>query len=143
MTDDDDAPCTDCGDTGITYQTERVCSCHAGMALRPRTPAPVSGDMRELYAKTIFEADPQIQSLKKDGVPINLTWERAKSEGWAAVEWAYAQIDALTPHIAAEIAAAVAKERAGMRGPVTEYKRGYGPGDGDSAIERNEHGAKP
>ena len=30
---DDDAPCTDCGDTGITYQTERVCSCLAGLAI--------------------------------------------------------------------------------------------------------------
>jgi len=29
----DDAPCTDCGDTGITYQTERVCSCLAGLAI--------------------------------------------------------------------------------------------------------------
>ena len=27
MSDDDDGPCTDCGDTGITYQTERRCSC--------------------------------------------------------------------------------------------------------------------
>ena len=30
----DDAPCTDCGDTGITYQTERRCACQA-----PPTPA--------------------------------------------------------------------------------------------------------
>ena len=29
----DDGPCTDCDDTGITYQTERVCSCLAGLAI--------------------------------------------------------------------------------------------------------------
>jgi hypothetical protein len=31
--DDDDPPCTDCGDTGITFQTERTCTCQSGMAL--------------------------------------------------------------------------------------------------------------
>ena len=29
----DDGPCTDCDDTGITHQTERVCSCLAGLAI--------------------------------------------------------------------------------------------------------------
>ena len=29
----DDPPCTDCDDTGITGQTERFCSCHAGREL--------------------------------------------------------------------------------------------------------------
>jgi len=29
VSEDDDAPCTDCGDTGWTYQTERRCSCGA------------------------------------------------------------------------------------------------------------------
>lgn len=32
---DDDGPCTDCGDTGITIQTERACSCEAGDQHRP------------------------------------------------------------------------------------------------------------
>lgn len=26
-----DPPCTDCGDTGITFQTERPCTCAAGL----------------------------------------------------------------------------------------------------------------
>ena len=29
-----DEPCTDCEDTGVTIQTERYCSCHAGIVLR-------------------------------------------------------------------------------------------------------------
>ena len=28
---DGDAPCTDCDDTGVTHQTERKCSCDAGL----------------------------------------------------------------------------------------------------------------
>lgn len=31
---DDDGPCTDCWDTGMTVQTERPCSCDAGLAVR-------------------------------------------------------------------------------------------------------------
>jgi hypothetical protein len=27
----EDAACTDCSDTGITHQTERVCSCEYGL----------------------------------------------------------------------------------------------------------------
>jgi len=30
---DYDPPCTDCDDTGITHQTERFCTCHAGILL--------------------------------------------------------------------------------------------------------------
>lgn len=33
-----DDPCTDCEDTGITVQTERYCSCQAGIALRDSDP---------------------------------------------------------------------------------------------------------
>lgn len=32
---DDEGPCTDCEDTGITIQTERACSCEAGDQYRP------------------------------------------------------------------------------------------------------------
>lgn len=36
----DDGPCTDCGDTGITFQTERTCTCLAGLNLyKPDTDA--------------------------------------------------------------------------------------------------------
>jgi len=28
---DDDPPCTDCGGFGITYQTERPCTCDEGV----------------------------------------------------------------------------------------------------------------
>lgn len=34
-----DTPCTDCDDTGITIQTERTCSCDAGVAMRARDKA--------------------------------------------------------------------------------------------------------
>lgn len=56
-----------------------------------------------------------------------------------------AALTALTPHIAAEIAAAVAKERAG----IAAFYRANGAGSWDTfeafarAIERNEHGSKP
>lgn len=29
---DEDTPCTDCGDTGVTHQTERRCSCQEAEA---------------------------------------------------------------------------------------------------------------
>ncbi|CAB4140072.1 hypothetical protein UFOVP407_19 [uncultured Caudovirales phage] len=31
---DDDGPCTDCEDTGWTFQTERPCTCEFGLAVR-------------------------------------------------------------------------------------------------------------
>jgi hypothetical protein len=48
----DDGPCTDCGDTGITYQTERDCSCEAGKQFRPTTDVSTDGlvEQAELIA---------------------------------------------------------------------------------------------
>lgn len=42
---DDDGPCTDCRDTGLTIQTERPCSCEAGDQYRATPPAP-NDDLR-------------------------------------------------------------------------------------------------
>lgn len=41
--DDDDYPCTDCGDTGITFQTDRPCSCQPAQATADHAQAQTIG----------------------------------------------------------------------------------------------------
>ena len=57
---DDEGPCTDCEDTGITTQTERACSCEAGDQYRaPAVDAVPAGEMerlREAAAKVLYDS---------------------------------------------------------------------------------------
>nr|WP_167334712.1 Lar family restriction alleviation protein [Sphingomonas parapaucimobilis] len=54
---DDEGPCTDCVDTGITIQTERACSCDSGDQYRaPAVDAVPAGEV-ERIAQAIYEED--------------------------------------------------------------------------------------
>ena len=57
----DDAPCTDCGDTGITYQTERVCSCLAGLAIEM-----IDADACPSPADRIASLDAQLLAAERE-----------------------------------------------------------------------------
>ena len=102
-------------------------------------PAPVSGDLRVRLARAICAADFE----RGDGSPEDVAWQRAVEYDETFNYFSYA--DAVLPIIAAEIAAAVAKERAG----IAAFYRANGAGSWDTfeafarAIERNEHGSKP
>ena len=92
----DDAPCTDCGDTGITYQTERRCACQA-----PPTPAT---EEREAVALAMLNG-----KRVREGWPVTA----AIPEGFIdADEWrleAQDALSALRETRAAEILAAEAR----------------------------------
>jgi len=101
-----------------------------------RTPPTPATEEREAVARAIEIADAHPshqQDHAADNMPDDIS-------DWG-IYLADAAISALAPIRAAEILAAEARgaerERA-SKGTVTTYKRGFGPGDGDSAIE---HGA--
>ena len=48
-----DPPCTDCGDTGVTFQTERACTCDA--ATRPLPQPSNTCEMPEVAAMRYIE----------------------------------------------------------------------------------------
>lgn len=68
----DDEPCTDCEDTGWTIQTERRCSCAAGLALvappddEPQTAEQVARSIR--LDMQVASIDPHNQAWINDRV---------------------------------------------------------------------------
>ncbi len=78
---DDEGPCTDCEDTGITIQTERACSCEAGDQYR--APAADAVPAGEAEATQTFElrwtgaARPPVHPTPMSGCQRFTSFERA------------------------------------------------------------------
>ncbi|WP_160006893.1 hypothetical protein [Rhizobium sp. 18055] len=63
---DDNPECTDCGGAGITYQTERACSCSAGDEYR-MTPVPDERGLHERYQLSLDKV--VAQALSPSALP--------------------------------------------------------------------------
>lgn len=62
---DDEGPCTDCEDTGITTQTERACSCEAGDQYRaPAVDAVPAGEVAEQAYAAVRSGDYRMGYLR-------------------------------------------------------------------------------
>ncbi|BCI69974.1 hypothetical protein SPKIRA_08040 [Sphingomonas paucimobilis] len=72
---DDEGPCTDCEDTGITTQTERACSCEAGDQYRaPAVDAVPAGEVQRLRALYETHLAAPFDKSPRNGAPSE-EWE--------------------------------------------------------------------
>ena len=78
----DDAPCTDCGDTGITYQTERVCSCLAGLAIEM-----IDADACPSLTDRISSLEAQLLAAERERDALREALREAENERDEAVDW--------------------------------------------------------
>lgn len=105
---DGHAECMECG-VLVIAATEQ----DAIAAWNRRTPAPVSDNLREVVARALFANDRKYARTAWEGLIEGQLKSMFLSDADAA-------LTALTPHIAAEIAAAVAKERAGIEADLAD-----------------------